>query len=122
MTTQEGVSANASFQVLVIDMAHYGDDQGLLISGFPAKEDAIEYARRRLRDSIEELRKPKQTTEELRHLWLLYGEDALVVGEPSYKASDELDDFLPHPASASQRDWASFEKRFRSLIIKSSRQ
>jgi hypothetical protein len=119
----ERPSSSASFQVLVMDMSHYADDEGdIRVSGFPNREAAIEYARRRVRDSIEELRKPNQTAEELKRLWLLYGEAALVPGDPAYSAASDLDEFLRHPATREECDWSGLEKRLGNLIIQSSRQ
>jgi hypothetical protein len=121
--TEEPASRSASFQVLIMDMAHYADGESeLLISGFPNREEAIAYARRRVRDSIEELRKARQSSEELRRLWLLFGEDALVIGDPAYSTASDLPDFFAHPATAEERDWRAIEKRLGNLIIQSSRQ
>lgn len=111
------------FHVLVIDMAHYADPQSeVSVSGFPTREEAIDYARRRVRDSLEELRQANQSTEELKRLWSLFGEDALVSGDPAYFAASELGDFLAHPATPEERDWRAIEKRLGNLIIQSSRQ
>jgi hypothetical protein len=121
--TQERASSAAPFQVLLIDMSHYADEGNeKTISGFATREEAIDYARRRVRDSIEELRKPAQSKEELRQLWFLFGEDALVPGDPAYYASNDLDDFLQHPATPEERNWSAPEKRFANLIILSLRQ
>lgn len=82
------------YSVLIIDMAHYREPDGeSTISGFATEEEAIDYARRRVRDSLAELRKPNQSKEELRQLWAIYGEDVWVVGA-GYAASDELDTLL----------------------------
>lgn len=121
--TEERAPSNASFQVLLIDMSHYADEENeRTISGFPTREQAIDYARRRVRDSIEELRTPGQSKEELRRLWFLFGEDALVPGDPAYHASNDLDDFLQHPATPEERNWSALEKGLGNLIIRSSRQ
>jgi hypothetical protein len=121
--TQGRAPSSASFQVVLMDMSHYADEESeITISGFPTKEEAIDYARRRVRDSIEELRKPNQSQTELRQLWFLFGEDALVPGDPAYHASNDLDDFLRHRATPEERNWSAIEKRLGNLIIKSSRQ
>ena len=99
------------FSVLVIDMAHYGAGEDTVVRGFPTFEAAKEYARRRVRDSVEELRAPGQSKEELRRLWLVFGEDALVTGgEEHYTASHELDYFIAHPATDDERDWQAVKK------------
>ena len=98
--------------VLVLDMKNDPESGfDLLVKGFPDADVAKDYARRRVRDSIEELRAPGKSAEELRKLWLLYGEDASVVGG-GYKASSELDAFLKRPASAQERDWRALETKF----------
>jgi hypothetical protein len=82
------------YSVLIIYMAHYQEPESeSTIGGFATAEEAIAYARRRVRTSLAELRKPNQSKEELRHLWAIYGEDALVVGA-GYAASHELDTLL----------------------------
>ena len=53
---------------------------------------------------MEELLSPGQSPEELRKLWFIYGEDALTAG---YRGSDELSDFVAHPAPAEECDWAA---------------
>ena len=79
------------YSVLIIDMAHYQESESeSTISGFATEEEAIAFARRRVRASLAELRKPNQSKEELRQLWSIYGEDALVIGT-GYAASNELD-------------------------------
>jgi hypothetical protein len=89
-----------------MDMSHYADEEGeMTVSGFPTREEAIDYARRRVRASVEELRKPDQSAEELKRLWFLFGEDALVPGDPAYHAANDLDFFLRHPATREECDW-----------------
>ena len=96
----------ATWAVLVMEMGRYQDEEGeSMVGGFASFERAREYARRRTRDSLEGLRKTGQTAEELRQLWLLYGEDAMVIGAPSYKGFAELDFFIAHPASREECDW-----------------
>ena len=95
-----------SYSVLIIDMFHYDPEEDYVISGFPTFELAKEFARRWVRDSVEELRKPGQSPEELRRLWYTFGEDASVLqGEPHYAGSHELDFFIEHTATAEERDW-----------------
>jgi hypothetical protein len=68
--------------VIVLDRFHHGDPDGeVLIEGYPSDELAQEYATRRVRDSIEELRKPGQSEEEIHKLWNAYGENACVMGD-----------------------------------------
>lgn len=98
-----------SYTVIVCDMFHFADDpeHEIEVPGFPTREAAIEYAHRRLRRSLEEVRKPGQSPEELRHLWYTFGEDCRVVGPEGlvYRASAELDYFIRHPATPEECDY-----------------
>jgi hypothetical protein len=100
-----------SYSVLIIDMRHYDPEEDYLVRAFPTFELAKEFARRRVRDSVEELRGTGRTREELRRQWFAFGEDASVIqGEPHYAGSQELDFFIEHPATAEERDWKAVEK------------
>ena len=95
------------YKVLVIDMFHYGDpEEEMVISGFPSMEAAREYARRRTRNSVEELRSEAKSPEELRERWFAYGEDCVVI-QGDYAGGKELDYFIQHPATEAERDWES---------------
>ncbi len=102
--------AKGSFSVLIVDRFHYQGDDDYTVDGFPTQELAREYARRWVRDSVEELRKTGQTKEELRSQWLTFGEDAVVVGG-GYAGSLELDFFIEHSATAKERDWQAISAR-----------
>jgi hypothetical protein len=96
-----------SFAVLVLDMAHTGeDDDGRVIDGFASFADARAYAEARMRASVEELRSAGQSADQLRSLWHLYGEDCLVLGG-GYSGRDQLDGYIANPAGAAEIDWAS---------------
>jgi hypothetical protein len=98
-----------NYSVLIIDMS-YDEEKNFVVEGFPAVELANEFARRRVRDSLEELRALNQTGEELRRLWHTFGEDASVLGgEPHYAGSHELDYFIEHPATREERDWQAIK-------------
>jgi hypothetical protein len=100
-----------SYSVLIIDMFHYDPEEDYVIDGFPTFELAKEFARRWVWDSVEELRKPGQSREELRSMWYTFGEDASVLqGEPHYRGSSELDFFIEHPATPEERDWQTIRK------------
>lgn len=92
--------------VLLIDMSRYADTESeQLVVGFVSLEEAREFARRRVWDSVEELRGGEdQTPEALRQVWFLYGTDALVL-EGDYVGSLELDRFVASIASPEERDW-----------------
>jgi len=100
------------FAVLVTDnyrVPHDGDR--FVVTGFASLEGAIEYARRRTRASVEEMRPTARTADDLRAEFLLFGESsAVVVGDDRvYSGRDELDYFVTHPASEYERDWLSLE-------------
>jgi hypothetical protein len=97
------------YSVLISDMS-YDAEKDFVVEGFPTIELATEFARRRVRDSVEELRGLNQTKEEVRRLWHMFGEDASVVGgEPHYAGSHELDYFIEHPATREERDWQAIK-------------
>jgi hypothetical protein len=94
----------ATWDVMVFDRAHQGESDGeFVVRGFPSRELAREYATRRVRDSIEELRKSGQSEEELREIWNLYGESARVLGDDGYQ--DEIGAWIREIATGEQRDW-----------------
>ena len=98
------------YSVLIIDMS-YDAEKDFVVEGFPTVELANEFARRWVRDSVEELRGSHQTDEEVRRMWHAFGEDASVIGgEPHYAGSHELDYFIAHPATAEERDWRAIKR------------
>ena len=103
-----GHETRGTHAVLVIDMFHYDEESEVVVEGFPTLEAAREYARRRTRDSVEGLREPGQSHEELRQMWSAFGEDAIVLGREfsrSYAGFSELDYFIANPASPEESDW-----------------
>ncbi len=104
------VIVDESYAVLIIEMSRYDPAEDYVIGGFPTRELAKEFARRRVRDSIEELRQPGQSKAELRRLWHSFGEDASVLQcEPHYAGSHELEYFIEHPATREERDWQAIK-------------
>lgn len=91
-----------AYSVLLIDMA-YREGEDRVVGGFPTRELAVEFARRRVHDSVKELRASGQSAEELRRLWFLFGEDAVVLGD-GYAGSTELEHFTAEPAMGVERD------------------
>ena len=101
-----------TFNVLIIDMYHYQDpDSEFTISGFLSFELAREFARRWVRDSLEDHRKPDQARKELRESWFMFGEDAVVIGGDYYAGCGELDFFIDNTATAEERDWKAIKKQ-----------
>lgn len=113
-----------TWAVLVIDMFHYMDpEEGeRLVEGFLRPEDAIEYARRRTRSSLEECRPNASDAAALRSAWFMFGEDCVALGT-GYKGLAELDEFIAHPATPEQIDWASLEPdpKLRALLLEVGR-
>lgn len=102
-----GDTETECFSVVAIDKFHAWDpSEDLKVTGFRTFEDAREYARRRTRDSVEEMRAEVSSSEELRERWKTFGEDCVVVGG-GYVGSSEMDYFISEPATPEQRDWAS---------------
>jgi hypothetical protein len=96
------------YSVRIIEMSHYQDpDEERDYDGFPTAELAKKFARRWVRNSIEELREPGEKAEALRKKWFSFGDDAIA---PGYQGSDELNDFIEHVATVEERDWASVLK------------
>jgi hypothetical protein len=107
--TEVILTSGGRYSVLVIDMFHHDDESETILRGFPTLEVACEYARRRTRDSVEELRRPSQSEAELRRQWLALGEDCCVIGE-HYCGASEVDYFVANPATAVERDWKSLQQ------------
>lgn len=109
MNSQDKPTDN-TWSVLVIDMFHYMDpeDGERLVTGFLSPEDAIEYARRRTRSSVEESRLSASDAAALRSAWFMFGEDCIALST-GYKGFAELDEFIANPATPEQIDWASLE-------------
>ena len=101
---------SGDYSVLIIDMFHYDPEEDYVVHGFPTFELAKEFARRWVRDSVEEYRQPGRSKEELRRMWYAFGEDAVAQGEIVYVASRELDYFVEHPASPEERDWQAVKQ------------
>lgn len=95
------------YSVVVCDLFHeHEPDHQVVVEGFPDAASAVEYARRRLRDSIEGLREPGDTPDRLRARWRAFGEDCWVHGPegPFYRASSELETVLRCVTGSGRRD------------------
>ena len=87
------------------------------IGGFETLMHANAFARRYVRDSVENCRAPGLTTKGVLEAWFAFGEDAEVVdaGEAGWKSATELGDFVDQPASAVDRDWRALDPRREGL-------
>ena len=98
-----------NYSVKIVDKFHNDASEDYTIHGFSTKELAIEYARRWVRSTLEEQRKPNQSKEELRRMWFIFGEDAIVI-DVGYAGSSELDFFIDNQATSEECDWISIQK------------
>ena len=113
-----------TWSVLVLDMFNYMDaGSERLVQGFESPESAIEYARRRVRSSVEEMRPTAKSAEEIRSQWFMFGEDCIALGA-GYKGLDELAYYIANPATPEEIDWASLEPnpQLRALLMSVARQ
>ena len=83
----KSVNEGETYSVLVLDM-NYEDRQ--TVGGFKTLEAATEYARNRVKASVDELRKPGQTLKDLTELYYLYGESASVIEASVYFSITEI--------------------------------
>jgi hypothetical protein len=102
--------ATKFWSVLVVDMFNYLDpEEGRqVVEGFESPEAAIEYARRRMRGSLEEQRPSASSAADLRSRWYMFGEDCSAIGT-GYWASSEVDTFVANPATPDEIDWVALE-------------
>ena len=102
------------YWVIVCDLFHsHEPDHETVVVGFPTKELAVEYARRRVWSSVEEMKAPGRSPEQVRERWLAFGEDCRVVGpggEVVYLARSELETFIARPIPPERRDWVGLYK------------
>ena len=103
-----------TYRVLVIDNYHVPDDDAAHSVGpFPTWEQAVEYARRRTWDSVEECREADPHPDSVRSQFYMFGESCSVHGDGGkrYSARDELDYFVANPATKEQRSWVQLQPR-----------
>ena len=101
-----------TYAVLVIDLFHFMDEEGeTLVGDFATWADARDYARARAWSSVQELRTQGMSGDELRAQWLSFGENALVVGGPSYSARNDIDYFIANQPRVEDLDWLAIAHR-----------
>lgn len=102
---------HAPYYVIVCDLFHsHEPDHESVVSGFCDRERAIEYAQRRTWSSVEEMRRPDSSPEEILGRWRGFGEDCRVVGPEGlvYVASSEMERFLASSPPPEAQAWADF--------------
>ena len=97
------------YSVIVCDLFNSNDpDHESVIAGFPSRELAVEYARRRTWSSVEEMKGPDISPEKVKERWSALGEDCRVVGPEGkliYRARSELELFIAQPLPPERRNW-----------------
>ncbi len=104
------------YRVIVCDLFNrHKPDHETIVEGFPRLELAVEYARRRVWSSVEQLREAGMSPEQLLSQWQTFGEDCRVVGPDGvvYTARSEIDTFLKQPLPPERADWTAL---YRSLL------
>jgi hypothetical protein len=107
-------AAMPMYSVLVIDNYAVPDpDAAYLVNGFTTWEAAVEYARRRTWDSVEESREAGGSAADVRRRFLMFGESSSAHGGEGthYRARDELAYFVNNRASKEHRDWGSLTRK-----------
>lgn len=102
------------WRVRIRDLSAAGEDNTIEeIGGFPTLMQANAFARRYVRDSIERCRTSGSTAREVLDAWFAWGEDADVLGagEAGWRSTNELGDFVDHPAADEERDWRALDPR-----------
>lgn len=99
--------------VRIIDLSADPDDNLLdQVKGFPSLMQAVEFARRYVRDSLERCRLPGAEPAEVVAAWMEFGEDAIVEGsETSFQSSAEVGNWSRVIGDDESRDWRSLDPR-----------
>ncbi len=124
------MSAVTEFRVRIRDLTG-GAEDGIVeeIKGFPSLDEANEFARRYVRDSVERCRAPGLSPRDVVEAWFMFGEDAEVLqaaADIPIGAADPLDSdnggwssegevafFADEPAMEEERDWRALDPRLR---------
>lgn len=103
--------ANGKFEVMVVDNWSLRDDgyTAEFVTGFKSELDAIEYARRRTRSSLEESRSFGDA-EAIKDRWFSFGEACSIL-EAGYRGADEIMFFIANPAQEGECDWQAIEPK-----------
>lgn len=100
-----------------------GAEEGVVeeIRGFHSVEEACEFARRYVRDSVERCRAPGLSSRDVVEAWLQFGEDADVLSgtemidaeQGGWSSEGVVAFFAEEPAEAEERDWRALDPRRR---------
>ena len=124
------MSGAPEFRVRIRDFTG-GAEDGIVeeIKGFLSLDEANEFARRYVRDSVEYCRSPGLSAREVVEAWFAFGEDAEVLEAAAdvaigvavaidseaggWSSEGEVAFFAEEPALAEERDWRSLDPRRR---------
>ena len=124
------MSATVGFRVRIRDLTG-GAEDGIVeeIKGFLSLDEANEFARRYVRDSVERCRAPGLSPREVVEAWFLFGEDAEVLeaavdmrigaaeaidsDNGGWSSEGEVALFAEEPAMEEERDWRALDPRRR---------
>lgn len=121
------MSEGPRFGVRIRDLTG-GAEEGIVeeVRGFPSLDEAAEFARRYVRDSVERCRAPGLSSRDVVEAWFQFGEDAEVVelraGAPAELVDEEhggwssegtVAFFAEEPAEAEERNWRALDPRRR---------
>ena len=102
------------WRVRILDLSGGAQDSiSEEVGGFETLMHANAFARRYVRDSVENCRAAGASAKDTLEAWFAFGEDAVVLdaGEAAWKSATELGDFVDHPAGREDRDWRSLDPR-----------
>jgi hypothetical protein len=124
------VSAALQFRVRIRDLTG-GAEDGIVeeVKGFLSLDEANEFARRYVRDSVERCRAPGLSPREVVEAWFAFGEDAEVLEAAAdvaigvalavdadnggWTSEVEVAFFAEEPAVEEERDWRAVDPRRR---------
>jgi hypothetical protein len=124
------VSGTVEFRVRIRDLTG-GAEDGIVeeVKGFLSLDEANEFARRYVRDSVELCRAPGLSPREVVEAWFAFGEDAEVLEAAmdvaigtapvidaengGWSSEGEVAFFAEEPAMEEERDWRALDPRRR---------
>lgn len=108
------MSEAKTWRVRILDLSGGAEDNIVEeIGPFATVDDANQFARRYVRDSVERCRAPGMDAKGVLDAWFAFGEDAIVpeAGDEGWRSAAELHDFAARRAGKPDRDWRSLDPR-----------
>ena len=104
-TDSQKTNSQKTYSVLMVGASSFMEDGNeWWMHGFPTLELATEFARRWVRNCVEEARRDLDAP----LAWRQVGENALVPGH--YDAGEDAPFFAAHPATAEEVDWQAIKR------------